>query len=460
MILVKEHSSIRNPQSAICNRRDWLRLSAAGITGCSMSGWLGALAEGAAAGPKRRRACILLWMDGGPSQMDTFDLKPGHANGGPFKEIATSVPGIKISEHLPGIARHMDRLALVRSMSSKDGDHRLASYYVHAGYAQRGPINYPTLGALVAKEAGAEEADLPAFVSIAPYRITNSRSNSPGFLGPRFAPLIVGEGGSRLPALAGGAGDGTLRVKNLSPHAGVATEQFEARLRLTQQMQRDFLADHPSAAARSHQTAYERAGRLMRTVAASALDLDREPARVRDAYGRTKFGQACLLATRLVEHGVPFIEVTLGGDSLNGWDTHYDNFGRVRELSQALDTGWAALMNDLKARGLLDHTLIVWMGEFGRTPTINIDKGRDHFPQAWTAVLGGGGIEGGQVIGKTSPGGEAIEQRPVSVPDLLATVCLALDIDPRKTNLSNVGRPISLVDKIGKPLTDIVAPRS
>ena len=143
------------PRSSLhLSRRDWLRLSAAGIAGCSMSGWLGTLAADAATDPKRRRSCILLWMNGGPSQMDTFDLKPGHANGGPFREIATAVPGIKISEHLPRLARHMDRLALVRSMTSKEGDHGLANYYLHAGYSQRGPIQYPTLGALVAKEAG------------------------------------------------------------------------------------------------------------------------------------------------------------------------------------------------------------------------------------------------------------------------------------------------------------------
>ena len=139
------------------SRRDWLRLSLAGVSGSCLSGWLAKLAAGAASDPKRRRSCILLWMNGGPSQMDTFDLKPGHANGGPFKEIATAVPGIKISEHLPKLARHMDRLALVRSMTSKEGDHGLATYYVHAGYAQRGPIQYPTLGALVAREA--EEAE-------------------------------------------------------------------------------------------------------------------------------------------------------------------------------------------------------------------------------------------------------------------------------------------------------------
>jgi hypothetical protein len=435
------------------SRRDWLRLSATGIISGSVSGWLGSLAASAATDPKRRRSCILLWMSGGPSQMDTFDLKPGHTNGGPFKEIATSVPGIRISEHLPRLARHMDRLALVRSMTSKEGDHGLATYYLHAGYAQRGPIQYPTLGALVANEAGAE-ADLPAFVSIAPFRRLSSAAHSPGFLGPRYAPLIVGETATNY----GGAADGTaLRVPNLTPHAGVRGERLDARLRLVQQMQQEFVAEHPSAAAKSHQTAYERAARLMRTAAGKAFDLNEEPAPLRDAYGRNKFGQGCLLARRLVERGVPFIEVSLGGATEVDWDTHQNNFDKVRELSQILDAGWATLMTDLKTRGLLESTLIVWMGEFGRTPIINGDKGRDHFPNAWTAVLGGGGIAGGQVIGKTSPGGEAIEQRPVSVPDLLATVCLALGLDPKKSNLSNVGRPISLVDKVAKPLEDLVA---
>jgi hypothetical protein len=437
------------PRSSLhLSRRDWLRLSTSGIAGSSMSGWLGTLSADAAADPKRRRSCILLWMNGGPSQMDTFDLKPGHANGGPFREIATSVPGIQISEHLPQLARHMDRLVLVRSMTSKEGDHDLANYYLHAGYLKRGPIQYPTIGALVAKEAGAADADLPAFVSIAPHRRFISGAQTPGFLGPRYAPLIVGDGDAR---------EQSLGVPNLTPHTGIGSEHLEARLRLVQQMQQEFVADHPSAAATSHQTAYQRAARLMRTSAGKVFDLDEEPARLRDAYGRNRFGQGCLLARRLVERGVPFIEVSLGGDNGMGWDTHSNNFETVRDLSQVLDAGWATLMGDLKERGLLESTLIVWMGEFGRTPTINGDKGRDHFPGAWTAVLGGGGIRGGQVIGKTSAGGETIEQWPVSVPDLLATVCLALGIDPTKSNQSNVGRPISLVDKAGRPLEDIVA---
>jgi hypothetical protein len=438
------------------SRRDWLRLSAAGVLGASVSGWFGALAAGAAQDPRRRRSCVLLWMSGGPSQMDTFDLKPGHANGGPFKEVATSVAGIRISEHLPKLAGRMGHMALVRSMTSKEGEHGLATAYAHAGYPSRGPIQYPTLGALVSREAGSEEAELPGFVSVAPSRTFSSAAHGPGFLGPRYAPLIVADPGSAYLRPAD-AGEQALRVANLEPHAGVSREHFEARLRLAQQLQREFVADHPGAVPQGHATACERAARLMNPSAAKAFDLDGEPAKLRDAYGRNLFGQGCLLARRLIERGVPFVEVALGGAGGLGWDTHANNFETVRELSAVLDAGWSALLHDLKDHGLLDSTLIVWMGEFGRTPKINGDKGRDHFPQAWSAVLAGGGIKGGQVIGKTSAGGEAVEARPVSVPDFLATVCLALGIDPTKQNESNVGRPIRITDPAAKPIQEVVA---
>jgi hypothetical protein len=423
-----------------------------------MSGWLPGLADSAAAHANRRRACILLWMNGGPSQLDTFDLKPGHKNGGPFRAIGTAVPGIQISEHLPRLARHMDKLALVRSLTSKEGDHGEAIYYVHAGYTQRGPIQYPTLGALVAHEAGAETADLPGFVSIAPVRRLSSAAHGPGFLGPRYAPLIIGDAASNYNSSEGGDPMAkALEVPNMTPHEGVTARQVEGRLRLLRQMQQEFVAERPSAAARGHQTAYEQATRLMGTAADRVFNVESESPRLRDAYGRNPFGQGCLLARRLVERGVAFVEVALGGAGGFGWDTHTNNFDTVRDLSAVLDKAWATLLEDLKERGLLDSTLIVWMGEFGRTPVINGDNGRDHFPTAWTAVLGGGGIKGGQVVGKTSAGGEAIEERPVSTPDLLATVCLALGIEPTKTNQSNVGRPISIVDKAARPLKEIVA---
>jgi uncharacterized protein (DUF1501 family) len=194
----------------------------------------------------------------------------------------------------------------------------------------------------------------------------------------------------------------------------------------------------------------------MRSEAAKALDLDDEPAEVREAYGRNRFGQGCLLARRLVERGVPFVEVTLGGVGAASWDTHAGNFETVKELSGILDPAWASLMAELKARGLLESTTIVWMGEFGRTPKINDNTGRDHYPNAWTTVLAGGGIRAGQVVGRTSADGTTVEERPVSVADLLATVYTALGIDPMTQNVSNVGRPIRLVDPAAVAIREIV----
>jgi hypothetical protein len=438
------------------SRREWGRLSAAGVIGWSQSGWLEALAQDTATAPRRRRSCILLWMNGGPSQIDTFDLKPAHANGGPFKEIATSVPGIRISEHLPKLARHVDKMALIRSMSTKEGDHGQAAYFLRTGYPQRGPVQYPSLGSLVASELGPDEFPLPCFVSIAPYRFFNADAYGPGFLGPRYAPLIVGEQGYQ----PGGATDPgrALRVPNLEPFAELTRQRFGARLDLLRGLEKDFVQQRPDLAPRSHQSAYERAVKLMRTKAAKAFDLDEEPARLRDAYGRTLFGQGCLLARRLVEEGVPFVEVTLGqfaSDSL-GWDTHVNNFDAVRRLSGELDAAWSSLIEDLRVRGLLDSTLIVWMGEFGRTPKINGQQGRDHYPNAWTTVLAGGGIRGGQVIGRTSLGGTDVEERSVSVPDFLATICCLLGMDPRKQNVSNVGRPIRLADPAAQPIKELL----
>ena len=178
------------------SRRNWLKLSAASVLGWSTSGWLGALAADAAKNPQRKRSCILLWMSGGPSQLDTFDLKPGHPNGGPFKPIATKVPGIQISEHFARIAKFADHLAIVRSMTSKEGDHGRATYYLRTGYLPQGPVQYPSLGALVSKELGEDHAELPNFVSIAPFRFLNADAYGAGFLGPSHAPLIVGENAS------------------------------------------------------------------------------------------------------------------------------------------------------------------------------------------------------------------------------------------------------------------------
>jgi hypothetical protein len=441
------------------SRRQMFRLAAAGVVGFSTSGWIEALAADTASNPKRRKSCILLWMTGGPSQIDTFDPKPGHANGGQFKAIETAVPGIFVSEHLPKLAKQMKDIAIVRSMSTKEGDHGRATFNLRTGYQQTGPIRYPTLGSLVAKELGRDETELPNFVSIAPVRAFNPGAFGPGFLGPQYAPLIVGEGAMNDGQGGTDARKLSFKVADLELPSGVNNTQADARLGLLDSLRKDFLSSHPGVGPVSHQDAYLRAVRLMRSSAAKAFELEEEPASVRDAYGRTAFGQGCLLARRLVEQGVPFVEVSLSaadGAMAAGWDTHQQNFDAVKKLSEVLDPAWSALMNDLRGRGLLDSTLIVWMGEFGRTPKINPQAGRDHFPAAWTTVLAGGGIKGGQVIGNSGPDGMAVKDRPVSVPDLLATVCKGLGVDPMGQNDSGLGRPIRIVDPKAKSIQEVL----
>jgi hypothetical protein len=443
------------------SRRDWLKVTTAGAVGGSLSGWMERLAAATSGDPQRRRACILLWMTGGPSQTDTFDLKPGHVNGGPYREIQTSVPGIRISEHLPRLARQMQHMVLVRSMSTREADHGRGTYILHTGYVPQGAIQYPTLGSLVSKELGTDDAPLPNFVSIAPSRVFSPAAFSPGFLGPRYAPLLIGDQANQFVVQQPGRNNvqDTLQVQDLRSAGQVTRAEEDARIDLLRQLERDFTTAHPGVSPQSHLTAYNRAVRLMRTAARAAFNLDEEPAGLRDRYGRGLFGQSCLLARRLVERGVPFVEVNLG--SLNpgalNWDTHGQNFDIVRRLSEELDPGWATLMSDLRDRGLLDTTLVVWMGEFGRTPRITPQRGRDHFPNAWTTVLAGGGIRGGQVVGRTSPDGMRVEgDRHTTVPDLLATVCLALGIDPMGWNQSNVGRPIRIVDAAARPHREVI----
>jgi uncharacterized protein (DUF1501 family) len=423
----------------LLSRRGWLRRTGAGLAGLSLSGWLGDLAAHAANDPQRKRACILLWMAGGPAQTDTFDLKPGHGNGGPFREIATAAPGVRIGEHFPRLAGQAKRLAVLRSMRTKEGDHGRATAHLRTGYLPQGSIRFPSLGALVAHERADVEADLPGFVSVTPQGAFAQASVAAGFLGPRCAPLVVGASG------------GALKVEDLDA-TGISAERARERLALLREAEADFLASRPGPATASHVTAHDRAVRLQRASAARAFDLSEEKESLRDRYGRTLFGQGCLLARRLVERGVPFVEMTLGG-----WDTHDNNFEQVKSLCNILDPGWATLLEDLGSRGLLDSTLVVWMGEFGRTPGINPRNGRDHYPSAWSVVLGGGGIAGGQAVGRTSKDGATVEDRPVSVPDLMATICLALGLDPKKQNQSNVNRPIRLADPSAEPVKEVLA---
>jgi uncharacterized protein (DUF1501 family) len=247
-----------------------------------------------------------------------------------------------------------------------------------------------------------------------------------------------------------------LKVDAIKPPAGITAAQNERRLKLWKSLEDGFLNAHPASSPQSHRTVYDNALRMTQSEAASAFDLSQEPAKVRDAYGKGVFGQGCLLARRLVERGVPFVEVSLTSSVAGGfgWDTHSNNFEIVKALSTELDNGWSQLMADLQERGLLERTTIVWMGEFGRTPQINGQAGRDHFPRAWTCVLGGGGIAGGQAYGRTSADGMTIEEDPVEVTDVLATLCSALGVPSETENLSNTGRPIKIVD--GFPIAKLL----
>jgi hypothetical protein len=367
------------PATTCLGRRDLLKLAATGIVGYSMSGWLEALATQCAAGsqpaaPQRHKSCILLWMNGGPSQMDTFDLKPGHANGGPFRHVSSSVPGIPFSEHLPYLSAQMHDIAIIRSMRTNEMDHGRASHLLRTGYVPQGAIQYPSLGAVVAKELGAGDNPLPNFVSIAPYRLFNQPAYAPGFLGPQHAPLIIADAGPSGVPFPNNDYEQALRVHNLATPPGIERPQLADRVGLLEEMNREFAGPRPGVATESHRAAYDRASRLMLTSAGRAFNLEDEPARLRDLYGRNLFGQGCLLARRLVERGVPFVEVSLGTSGMSGganvnnanaafvWDTHADGFNIVRRLSEMLDSAWATLMIDLRDRGLLDSTLIVWMG--------------------------------------------------------------------------------------------------
>lgn len=436
------------------HRRELLRAAGIGMFGLSASGWFPLLAQEAGQSPGRRRHCVLLWMTGGPSQTDTFDMKPNHVNGGEFKEIATSVPDLRISEHLPKLAALGEHLAILRGLSTKEGDHERGTFVMRTGYQPTGPIRYPTLGSMLSKELGSSEAELPNYVSIAPYQQFNQQAFGPGFLGPQYAPLTVGAAGRG--AAASPDSYAQLGVDDLRAGDGVTRSQADARLDLWQTLQKGFIARHHTASPIAHDTVYQRAVRMMRSETAKAFDLSEEPDKVRDAYGKGQFGQGCLMARRLIERGVPFVEVTLGnldGGSL-GWDTHQNNFATVKALSAELDAGWSMLMSDLKDRGLLETTTILWLGEFGRTPRINANGGRDHFPAAWTSVLAGGGIRGGQAYGRTSEDGSVVEEGKIDVGTLLATLCKALEIDPGKQNISEVGRPIRIAE--GEPVQEVL----
>ena len=414
------------------NRRDLLRLSALGVMTPPVSGFLDILAaqaaEQAQGGKPRHKSCILLFMHGGPSHIDTFDPKPENKSS-EIKPIATSVNGIQVGEHLPKVAKVMKDIALLRGMSTREGSHGRARYYIHTGYREGvGGVVYPSIGAIASAKLGKPDDALPNFVSI------GGQSFGSGYLGPFHAPLEVA--------------DPVKGVENLK--AVDSLTALDKRTSLLEEVEKGFLDRVQAPAAEAHKTTYQRAAQLMHSEKAKAFDLGAEPASLRDAYGRTHLGDACLLARRLVENGVAFVEV-----QLTGWDTHRDNAARIKTLCGQLDPAMATLIADLKSRGLLDSTLVVWMGDFGRTPTVGKQGGRDHFPRAWTTALAGAGLKTGQAIGRTDKQGGTVEDHPISAIDFMATICSALGIDGNKNFTTRDGRPIRIVDKGEKVIKEL-----
>lgn len=398
------------------SRRGFLRWLGAGGAGLGLFDRLALHADEV---HRQRKAVILLWMAGGPSQFETFDPKPGADTQGPTRGIPTAAPGVAIAEHWKKLAGQARELAFIRSMTSKEGNHGRATYLLHTGYAPSGGIVHPGLGSVVASELGPEQFDLPHFVSI------NGPSAGPSFLGVRYAPFVITDPGRRPDNLA-------------SPVAG---SRLDRRLGLLNELENVFAREGAAEQVRDHQALYGQTAQMVLSPRVKAFDLAAEPEKLRDAYGRSPFGQGCLMARRLVEAGVTFVEVQSGG-----WDTHGSELASLKKLIPPVDQGTAALVADLKARGLLERTLIIWMGEFGRTPKINLTAGRDHFPQAFNLALAGCGVRGGQVIGATDQLGTEVVERPVTVSDLFCTFCKALGINARKENQSNVGRPLKIVD--------------
>jgi hypothetical protein len=410
------------------DRRALLKTGLVGLPAVYAASLLTARTARAATG--RARSCVWLWLNGGPSHIDTFDPKPGKPQGGPFKASKTRAKGMEISEHLPHLAELGDRFSLIRSMTSREGNHDRARYLVHSGYAPTPTVQHPSLGGWTSKELRRGELELPRFVSI------GGPSLSAGFLGVEHAPFVIRPG--KTP-------------DNVELPPMVDHERFARRRQLLASFESAFGGETGDSKVKARRAVYDGAVKMMESKQLDAFDVEREPEKVRAAYGDHDFGRGCLMARRLLEVGVPFVEVTL-----DGWDTHKDNFERTKKLMAMLDTGAASMLRELEERRLLDSTLVVVAGEFGRTPNINSNEGRDHHPKAWSVLLGGGGLRGGIVFGQTSPDGDAVVDKPVTVPDLLATLAALLGMDPDETVLTPAGRPISLTDH-GRPIRELMA---
>lgn len=414
------------------DRRDFLRL--AGLAGVS---WLTPVGHYLARAAERSRepasSVIMLWMQGGPSQLETFDPHPNTAIAAGTGAIKTAVKDVLVAPGLDRTAEEMGSVALVRSMTSKEGDHERGTYTMKTGFRPDPTVIYPSLGAICCHELPAAGVDIPRHVSILP----GQWAARGGYLGDRYDAFRMDDPAGPVPDTQSFLPKG--RDEQRLEHLDVVEKAF-ARGR------------EKRVADTLHRETVAGARKMMTSEQLQAFDVSREPAAVRKMYGDTPFGRGCLAARRLIEVGVRCVEVTL-----SGWDTHANNHTQHRKQLDVLDPAFSALLKDLRERKLLDRTVVVWAGEFGRTPTVNPAGGRDHWPKGFSVALAGGGIRGGTVVGATDPAGKADPTDPVNVGDLHATVLTAVGIDPGKVIQTPIGRTVKFAE--GKPLKALLEPR-
>ena len=393
------------------------------------------------------RSCILVWLAGGPSHIDTFDPKPDASADvrGEFKPIATSLPGVSVSELMPRIAASLHHMCLLRAVTSPEADHDRAAHHMQTGYRPSPALVYPGYGSAVTKaREGTAVGSLPGFVAVPeapPFA-------SSGYLTPAYDPFSL----NADPSTAG------FRVRDLTPPDRLTLTRLERRRGMVARLDR-FASDVPATSLTAARDQFSRKAfeLLTSSDAQQAFRLDTEPSATRERYGLGITGQSCLLARRLVERGVGFVTVHDRGGGPLGWDTHAQNFSSLRErLAPPVDQAVAALVTDLNERGLLENTLVVVMGEFGRTPKINGNAGRDHHGRANCVLMAGGGLNGGQVLGRTDANGDSPIERPITPADLAATIYTLLGLDPDSTLTTPDRQPIRLVSG-GAPLAEIMA---
>jgi hypothetical protein len=384
---------------------------------------------------KDNKSLIILWMSGGPPTIDLWDLKPGQPTGGEFKPIPTSAAGIQISEHMPKIAAQMKHLSIIRSLSTTEGDHQRGRVLMHTAYSPSPIVNYPSMGSLVSSQMTAKDLALPGFISI------GRPADGPGFLGMNYAPFTVQNAGQPPE---------NVRTPGILGNEEEQKDRIQRRRRLFLTVEDNFKEANHGDAAGAHKDIYQKAFDLVASKEGKVFDLKNEKATLRDEYGKNGFGDGCLLARRLVEAGVTCVEVDLGG-----WDLHQGVFPALKnQRLPTLDKAMGTLVKDLVARGLWKNTVVLWLGEFGRTPRINANAGRDHWARCWSVVVGGGGIKGGIAYGDTDADGTSVKNNQVGVGDLFATVYKGMGLDPTLQIRDNLGRPMKIAD--GSPIKELM----